>query len=80
MKIFTLGLANTSVPITLSALLRPPSRDSVRGLVESVCLSQMALGAPIISLQRMQLRRLVMFAAWESEAAIDDFLGSTELG
>ena len=40
----------------------------------------MTLGAPILSPARMQLRRLTMFAAWESEAAIDGFLGGMRLG
>lgn len=40
----------------------------------------MTLGAPILSPARMQLRHLTMFAAWESEAAVDDFLANTRLG
>lgn len=40
----------------------------------------MMLGAPILSPARMQLRHLTMFASWQSEDAIDDFLESTELG
>lgn len=40
----------------------------------------MTLGAPILSPARMQLRHLTMFAAWESNSAIDDFLESTLLG
>lgn len=40
----------------------------------------MILGAPILSPARMQLRQLTMFAAWESHAAIDEFLAGTKLG
>jgi hypothetical protein len=40
----------------------------------------MTLGAPILSPARMQLRHLAMFAAWESEAAIDEFLAGPGLG
>lgn len=40
----------------------------------------MRLGAPTVSTDRLQLRRLAMFARWESEAALDDFLGSHPLG
>lgn len=40
----------------------------------------MTLGAPILSPARMQLRQLTMFAAWESQTAIDKFLADTELG
>jgi hypothetical protein len=40
----------------------------------------MRLGAPIFSPSRMQLRTLTMFAAWESEEAINEFLQETSLG
>lgn len=40
----------------------------------------MTLGAPILSPARMQLCHLTIFAAWESEGAIDDFLEGTKLG
>jgi hypothetical protein len=43
-------------------------------------MSRMQLGAPIVSAGRAQLRNLAMFAAWESEAAIDDFLANTRVG
>lgn len=77
MKVFTLGLATTPVPLTLSSL---HGRQPARGLIHAECLTPMTLGAPIISPGRLQLRKLVMFAAWESEDAIDEFLGTTKLG
>jgi hypothetical protein len=40
----------------------------------------MTLGAPILSPARFQLRNLTMFAAWESNVAIDEFLSGTKLG
>lgn len=80
MKIFTFGLANVPVPQTLGTLMRPPSSESIPGLVHAECLTLMQLGSPIWSPQRMQLKRLTMFAAWESEDAIESFLSNTELG
>lgn len=80
MRVFTIGLASTPVSRTLSALYRPPNRCTVPGLVHAECLTPMKLGAPILSPQRMQLRKLVMFAAWESENAIDEFLSTSRLG
>jgi hypothetical protein len=40
----------------------------------------MRLGAAMLSPTRWQLGQLAMFAAWENEAAIDDFLQRTRLG
>ena len=80
MRVFTLGLAKTSAPLTLTSLYRPPSSATVPGLVRAECLTPMLLGSPILSPKRLQLRKLVMFAAWESEDAIDEFLSTSELG
>ncbi len=80
MKVFTLGLAKTSTSLTLASLYRPPSSATVPGLVHAECLTPMLLGSPILSPKRMQLRSLVMFAAWESEDAIDQFMSTSKLG
>ena len=77
---FTLGLAKTSASLTLTSLYRPPSSATVPGLVRAECLTPMLLGSPILSPKRLQLRKLVMFAAWESEDAIDEFLSTSKLG
>jgi hypothetical protein len=80
MKIFTFGLARTSVSTTLAALLRPPMSSTIPGLIHAECLTLMQLGSPVLSPRRMQLQSLSMFAAWESEEAIEDFLSKTRLG
>jgi hypothetical protein len=80
MKVFTLALAKTPVALTLSTLLCSPGEVVMPGLVHAECLTPMPLGSPIFSPKRMQLRAVTMFAAWESEAALDEFLAKTELG
>lgn len=80
MTVFTFHLARIRLGTAVMALLRPPTADKVSGLVHAECMWQMTLGAPILSPARMQLRHLTMFAAWESHAALDDFLGGTPLG
>lgn len=80
MRTFTLGLAKTSMPLTLASLYRPPSGSTARGLVHAECLTPMLLGSPILSPKRMQVRSLVMFAEWESEHAIDEFMSTSRLG
>ena len=77
---FSFHLAKTTLGTTASALLDPPTTDSVTGLHRAECMTVMTLGSPILSPARMQVRRLAVFASWESEHAIDDFLRDTELG
>jgi hypothetical protein len=80
MPIFSFHLAKTTVAATANALLRAPTADTVPGLRRAECMAVMALGSPIFSAARMQLRRLAVFASWESERAIDVFLSDTALG
>ncbi len=80
MTVFTFHLAKTNMLTAVGALYRPPTGQQVRGLKHAECMTRMTLGAPILSPARMQLRHLAMFAAWESEGAIDEFLGGTTHG
>jgi hypothetical protein len=43
-------------------------------------MAVMALGSPMLSPARVQLRRLAVFASWEKEKAIDSFLVESDLG
>ena len=80
MTVFSFHLAKTSVGTAVRGLLRPPMPQRVPGLDHAEVMTRMTLGAPVLSLARMQLRHLAMFAAWENEAAIDDFLVASRLG
>src|SRR4051812_10302211 len=74
MTVFTFHIAKTTIGTTVRALCRPPTRQQVPGLNHAECMTRMTLGAPILSPARMQFRHLTMFAAWESDVAIDEFL------
>ncbi len=80
MTVFTFHFAETNIGTTLRALCFPPTRQQVPGLNYAECLTKMTLGASILSPSRMQLNHLTMFAAWESDAAIDNYLGHASLG
>lgn len=80
MKIFTFGLTRIRARKTIRVLVNPPTPSTVPGLVHAECMTAMKLGSPILSPGRMQLSQFAMFAAWESEEAIEDFLVNTSLG
>lgn len=77
---FSFHLAKASLATTANALWRPPTANNVPGLCHAECMAVMALGSPILSPARMQLRRLAVFASWESERALEAFLTDTGLG
>jgi hypothetical protein len=80
LPIYSFHLAKTDLITTLRNLWWPPSRKRVPGLRHSECMTRMQLGAPILSFERAQFGSFVMFASWDSEEALEDFLRGTPLG
>jgi len=72
-------LAEVPRRVGARALVRPPGAATT-GLDHAECLSLMRLGAPTVSPDRLQLRRLAVFAQWRDEAALDAFLARDTLG
>lgn len=80
MTIHTFHLAELPPSVTVRALARPLSSSSVRGLDHAESLALMRLGAPTVSPDRMQLRRIAIFAQWRDELALERFLDEDTLG
>lgn len=76
----TFHLAKPGFARAAALLLRPPTPGKVAGLHHAECMMPMQLGASIVSPGRWRIGRLAMFAAWENEAAVDDFLAGTAQG
>lgn len=80
MGIHSFHLAVVPPTTAAKALIGDPKRHPVDGLEHIEHLSLMTLGAPAVSLERLQLRRHAVFAQWQSEAALDDYLGDDRFG
>lgn len=80
MSIFSFHLARVPVITSIEALISPPEPKDVAGLIHAECMTCMTLGSEIFSPSRMLLRQIAVFAQWENEMAIDNFLSSTGLG
>jgi len=78
--IHSFHLGDMPARVSARALVRPPDRTTVEGLQHAECLVLMQFGAPIVSLARLQIRRLAMFAQWDDEAALERFLDTHALG
>lgn len=77
MSLYTFHLAHLPLPMAVGLLLRRPH---AAGLTRVEVLAGMELGAPVISPQRMQLRRTALFAEWDSEADLEEFLTTHPVG
>lgn len=80
MTVHTFHLAEVPIGVGGRALLRPPTSATTDGLDHAECLALMRLGAPTVSLDRLQVRRLAVFAQWRDEAALERFLSDDQLG
>lgn len=80
MTIHTFHLAEVPAWTTTRVLSRPPTSSTIAGLDHAECLALMRLGAPALSRDRMQLRRIAVFAQWRDEDAVEAFLANDALG
>lgn len=80
MTVHTFHLAEVRPSVGARALMRQPSSATAPGLDHAECLALMRLGAPSMSRERLQLRRLAVFAQWRDEDAVDRFLAEDPLG
>ena len=80
MPIFSYHLVETTAATTARTFYNPPAKGQVPGLCHAECMAAMTLGTPILSPERLQLKRLAVFAAWENMEALDEFLDNTKLG
>ncbi len=80
MTLHSFHLATVPAAVGARWLLRGPSHEGTPGLDHAECLALMRLGAPVVSPDRLQLRRLAVFAQWRDEEALERFLGEDEGG
>lgn len=77
MSLYSFHLARMPLLRATGGLLRPPKAPGLRHIE---VLAGMQLGAAVLSPHRMQLRRMAVFAEWEDEAALVDFLARHPFG
>lgn len=80
MSIFSFHLARVPVYTSLSTLITPPKPENTAGLIHAECMTCMRLGSEIFSTSRALLRQMAVFAQWENETALDNFLTNNSLG
>src|SRR5687768_11636736 len=80
MSLFTYHLVKTSYVSALKAIIFPLKPKNIPGLIHAECMTVMTLGSAIFSPSRMLVRQLAVFAQWENETAINQFLEQNSFG
>ncbi|WP_158961739.1 hypothetical protein [Myroides fluvii] len=80
MTIFSYHLAQVSFFSSLRILLFPPKAKYIKGLIHADTMHAMVLGSPVFSPARFLIRRVVVFAQWENETALEHYLATHSIG
>ncbi|AZB09667.1 hypothetical protein EG344_13010 [Chryseobacterium sp. G0162] len=80
MSVFTYHLVKTDYFSALRILFSSPKSRNISGLIHAEIMTVMTLGSPIFSPSRMLIRQIAVFAQWENERDIENFLAKDSLG
>lgn len=80
MSIFTYHLIRMPIFQALKVMILPLKSNSPAGLIYAETMSTMVLGSPIYSSSRIFSKEIAVFAQWESEKALTNFLSNNSFG
>jgi hypothetical protein len=80
MSIFTYHLVKTSYFKAFRAIFFSIKPKNTPGLIHAECMTVMTLGSSVFSPKRMLVRQVAVFAQWENETAVDNFLKQDRFG
>ena len=80
MNVFSYHLVKLSLLSALRIIFFPIKSKQISGLIYAETMSAMVLGSPIYSKSRIFNREIVVFAQWENENYLNDFLQSNSRG
>jgi hypothetical protein len=77
-QVFSFHLVDVPLMRAIALLYWPPYRKKTQGLLHFEGFMVMNLGLSVLSLKRYKVGRVGLFAWWQSEAALNDFLQSSQ--
>ena len=80
MTVFSYHLVKVPLNAALKLLLFPIKQTDINGLIHAEVMSAMVLGSPLFSKSRLFNRKIIVFAQWENETFLDDFLRLDKTG
>jgi hypothetical protein len=80
MSIFSYHLVKIPLILAVKGLFSDPITKKTKGLIYSEYMTAMTLGSPIISSSRFLIRQVAIFAQWENEEALVNYLKNEKFG
>ncbi|MDF4202551.1 hypothetical protein PXD56_06285 [Maribacter sp. SA7] len=80
MTIFSFHLVKIPFALAIKGLFANPVKKNTKGLVHVEYMSAMTLGSPIISTSRFLITQVAIFAQWENEGALENYLKNDKFG
>ncbi|MDY8135412.1 hypothetical protein [Aquimarina sp. 2201CG5-10] len=80
MSIFSYHLVKIPFSLAIKGLFTNLINTKAKGLVHSEYMMAMTLGSPIISPSRFLIKQVAIFAQWENEEALDNYLEQEKFG
>lgn len=80
MIIFSYHLVKIPIILAIKGLFSDPINKKTKGLIHSEYMTAMALGSPILSPSRFLIKQAAIFAQWENEEALENYLKKEKFG
>lgn len=80
MNIFTYHIVKLSFLESLKLILNPLKSSQKLGLIHAETMTIMKLGSPLLSTSRFFSRKICLFAQWENEETLNQFITNNKIG
>ena len=80
MSIFSYHLIKLPFSLVLKRVFSNPLPKETKGLIHSEYMTAMTLGSPIFWTSRFLIREVAIFAQWENQKALDNYLENNKFG
>ena len=80
MSVFSYHLIKLPLLVAIKGIFSNPISKNTKGLIHSEYMNVMTLGSPILSPSRLLIRQVAIFAQWENEFALDEYLRKDDFG
>jgi hypothetical protein len=80
MNVFSYHLVKLPAFLAIKGIFSSPIAKNTKGLLHAEYMTAMTLGSPILSPSRFLIRQVAIFAQWENENALNEYLEKDKFG